>query len=1078
MYRFWGSITKQVFEALKPQCIVEIGCEDGKNTSNLLQYCVRHNAEIHVIDVQPLFDVATWTQRHAGRLHVHRGKSLDILPQLPAYDAALIDGDHNWYTVYNELRCIEQHMVQHGTNVLVMLHDVDWPYARRDMYYNPENIPPEYRQPHCRGGLMPERKEPQKDRGINPQHFHAAVEGGERNGVLTAVEDFLKQSTYPWKLICIPGLNGLGILAPERLLQARPALSTTLSSLETPPALKPHLQLLLDDSVRNFLSALDSNIHRTKAVHSIGNALALHVRQMLPKGQQVLLRSTSDHGALWDAFHRNHFLVRRCESTEEVPAQPYDVLIYTEQALRKEKDLRTLHEETPTGSLLCLLAQEWPSQLAKQNQQLVEQLTHHGWVPTEACSYPGISIFWKTRPVDIVIPIHNAYKQTVRCVESVLKHTKDVPHHIVLIDDCSTDARMLPYLRSVASAHPHVTLIAQQENLGFVRTANTGLPLHTDRDVVLLNSDTEVTEGWLRSITLTAYEKPDCASAIPLSNEASVYSLFREHMGTIRQQIGLDRLTQIIIKHSLKLRPEIPTAVGFCMFLKRDALMAIGVFDTSYGMGYGEENDWCMRARRAGYRHYLADDCFVYHEGHVSMRAAGLVQEEQTTDPRNEAILSVRFPEYKPLIKEYLRQDRNMHAIRNQYSKVTVQSLSAGKKRVAHLLHVHPFSTIGGTQRHVQDLMTQAGDGYCSLAIFPEPGQKRLTVLEYAKGLQHSSYFPLSSEKGEHNLREVFEEILKKYSADLLHVHHCWHTSFGLIEVAKKLHIPVVFSVHDYYALSPNFNLLQRDGTYQGVPKDEEYYDEFLPLSYSAWRRPIRQALSQTDGIVAPSRSALALFDQVYGNVGGPRYVIEHGTDPLWIRKPEYQKGSTGPICFLGSTQRNAKGKQLAEQVALELAKRGQEVVFLGTEERHWPVLQGHQNIHFHGLYRPDQLSAKLQQIHPRLVCLLSTGPETFGYTLSEAWAAGILAYVTDVGALGERMRREGCGRIAPTEDPVLMAEDICTFLVSENYRKSLHNVQRLRLPTRETMWQAYQRLYDLLLGKACSRLASTVPQQ
>ena len=119
-----------------------------------------------------------------------------------------------------------------------------------------------------------------------------------------------------------------------------------------------------------------------------------------------------------------------------------------------------------------------------------------------------------------------------------------------------------------------------------------------------------------------------------------------------------------------------------------------------------------------------------------------------------------------------------------------------------------------------------------------------------------------------------------------------------------------------------------------------------------------------------------------------------------------------------------------------------------------------------------------MQQIHPRLVCLLSTGPETFGYTLSEAWAAGILAYVTDVGALGERMRREGGGRIAPTEDPVLMAEDICTFLVSENYRKSLHNVQRLRLPTRETMWQAYQRLYDLLLGKACSRLASTVPQQ
>ena len=1077
MYRFWGSITKQVFEALKPQCIVEIGCEDGRNTSNILQYCVRNSAEIHAIDVQPLFDAEIWGQRHAGRLHVHRGKSLDILPRLTTYDAVLIDGDHNWYTVYHELRCIEQHMVQHGTDVLIVLHDVDWPYARRDMYYNPEDIPPEYRQPHCRGGLTPERREPLEDRGFNPQHFHAVLEGGERNGVLTAAEDFLKQSTYSWKLICIPGMSGQGILATEHLLRTHPALNELLSSLEIPAALKPHLQLLLDDSVKNFLSALDSNIHRTKTVHSIGSALALHVRQTLPNGQRVLLRSTSNNGELWDAFSEHRFLVRRCETREEIPEQQYDVSVYTEQALRKETNLCTPYEEAPTGSLLCLLAQEWPSPLAKQDAMLVEQLTFHGWVPAEEYSYPGTTLFWKTRPVDIVIPIHDAYKQTRRCVESVLQNSKDVPYHIVLIDDCSTDARIFPYLRSVANTHPNVTLIVQKENLGFVRTANVGLSLNADHDVVLLNSDVEVTEGWLRRLTLTAYEKPDCASAIPLSNEASIYSLFWEHIGMIKQKIGPKNFARIIAKHSLKLRPEIPTSVGFCMFLKRDVLKTIGVFDTSYGMGYGEENDWCMRARRAGYRHYLADDCFMYHEGQVSMRAAGHVQKGQTTDPRNEAMLSARFPEYQPLIEAYLQQDRSRLAIRNQYCRVLIKALTVGRKRVAHLLHLNPFSNIGGTQRNVQDLMTQSGDDYCSLAIFPELDQERLTVLEYADGLQCCSHFPLAPESGERGLREVFGEILKKYSVDLLHVHHCMHTSFGLIEVAKKLHIPVVFSVHDYYALSPNFNLLQRDGTYHGIPKDEEYYDEFLSLSYGVWRRPIRQALSQTDGIVAPSRSALALFDQVYGDIGGPRFVIEHGTDPLWIRKPEYQKGSTGPICFLGSTQRNVKGKQLAEQVALELARRGQEVVFLGTEEHHWPVLQGQPGIHFRGLYRPDQLSEKLQQIHPRLVCLLSNWPETFGYTLSEAWAAGIPAYVTDVGALGERMRREQCGRLAPTEDPVHMAEDICAFLVSEDYQKALHRIQLLRLPTCRTMWQSYQRLYDSLLEKTFSHLAPTVPQ-
>jgi len=1077
MHRFWGSIIGQVFEAFKPQSIVEIGCEDGKNTKNLLQYCTGNNAEIHVIDVQPLFDAEIWEQRHAGRLHVRRGKSLDILPRLTTYDAVLIDGDHNWYTVYSELRCIEQHIVQHGTDVLVMLHDVDWPYARRDMYFNPEDIPPEYRQPHCRGGLTLERREPLEDRGINPQHFHAIREGGERNGVLTAVEDFLKQSAYSWKLVRIPGISGMGILATERLLQTRPALGALLSSLETPAALRLHLQLLSDENARNLLRALEGDTYRLHNVHAIGDLLAQKIRKILPNGRWVLMRSTNEMGKLCNAFHNNHFLVRRCASTEEVPEQQYDVSVYTEQTLRKEKNLRTPYEEAPTGSLLCLLAQEWPSPLAKQDTMLVEQLSFHGWVQAEEYSYPGTTLFWKTRPVDIVIPIHNAYKQTRRCVESVLTYTKGVPHHIVLIDDCSADARMLPYLRSVASTHPNVTLIVQQENLGFVQTANVGLSLNADHDVVLLNSDAEVTEGWLRRLTLTAYEKPDCASVIPLSNKASVYSLFQEQFDAIRRQIGLERFAQIIAEHSLRLRPEIPTAVGFCMFLKRDVLREIGMFDTVYGMGYGEENDWCMRARRAGYRHYLADDCFVFHAGQVSMRTSGLVRDGEITNPENEAILRARFPEYQPLIEHYLQHNQDLSTIRHHCCSTLMPALTTGKKRLAYLLHFNPFERIGGTERHVQDLMQQAGDAYCSLAVFPELEQKRLTVLEYADGLQHYNHFPLSPEGGEHNLREVFEAILKKYSVDLLHVHHCMHISFGLIEVAKKLHIPVVYSVHDYYALSPNFNLLQRDGTYQGIPKNEEYYDEFLSLSYGVWRRPIRQALSQTDGIVAPSRSALALFDQVYGDVGGPRFVIEHGTDPLWIRKPEYQKGSTGPICFLGSTQRNAKGKQLIEQVALELAKHGQEVVFLGTQEHHWPVLQGQPGVHFHGLYRPDQLSEKLQQIHPRLVCLLSNWPETFGYTLSEAWTAGIPAYVTDVGALGERMRREQCGRIAPTEDPVHMAEDICAFLVSEDYQKALHRIQLLRLPTCRTMWQSYQRLYDSLLEKTFSHLAPTVPQ-
>src|SRR5690606_26010799 len=130
-------------------------------------------------DPAPDFDPAEHEARFPGRYVFHRAPSLDVLPTLDGIDAALIDGDHNWYTVFNELRLIAEGAERAGTPLPVLvLHDVGWPYGRRDLYYAPERIPEEHRQPYVQRGLLPGNPGVVRRGGLNPTMWNAETEGG------------------------------------------------------------------------------------------------------------------------------------------------------------------------------------------------------------------------------------------------------------------------------------------------------------------------------------------------------------------------------------------------------------------------------------------------------------------------------------------------------------------------------------------------------------------------------------------------------------------------------------------------------------------------------------------------------------------------------------------------------------------------------------------------------------------------------------------------------------------------------------------------------------------------------------
>jgi GT2 family glycosyltransferase len=220
--------------------------------------------------------------------------------------------------------------------------------------------------------------------------------------------------------------------------------------------------------------------------------------------------------------------------------------------------------------------------------------------------------------VDVVIPVYRGYRETRRCLRSVLADRSYPLGRVIVVDDRSPEPRLSAYLDRLARLG-QIILIRHRRNLGFVRSANSGIQAADDRDVILLNSDTEVPAGWLSRLAGQAYAQADIATVSPMSNNATICSYPSGDGGPIafgRTLADVDKQCQMV---NAGRSIDAPTTVGFCMYIRREALNQVGLFDEErFGLGYGEENDFCLRSTAKGWKHRIACDTFVYHEGSVS----------------------------------------------------------------------------------------------------------------------------------------------------------------------------------------------------------------------------------------------------------------------------------------------------------------------------------------------------------------------------------------------------------------------------------------------------------------------------
>jgi GT2 family glycosyltransferase len=231
-------------------------------------------------------------------------------------------------------------------------------------------------------------------------------------------------------------------------------------------------------------------------------------------------------------------------------------------------------------------------------------------------------------PVDVVVPVHNQRRLTEACLASVLAADVRTRFELVVVDDASTDPVLQETLTEAAAAG-RFKLLTNETNLGFTRSVNRGMRVHPDRDVVLLNNDVVVFDGWLDRLRRAVDAHPRVASVNPLTNASHIGCYpFRVPDGMVRFEVPDADIDAMASEANAERTAEVHTTVGFCMYISRAALDEVGLFDAeNFPVGYGEESDFCYRARRLGWRHLIAGDSFVRHwEGQTfASRKARLV---------------------------------------------------------------------------------------------------------------------------------------------------------------------------------------------------------------------------------------------------------------------------------------------------------------------------------------------------------------------------------------------------------------------------------------------------------------------
>ena len=253
-----------------------------------------------------------------------------------------------------------------------------------------------------------------------------------------------------------------------------------------------------------------------------------------------------------------------------------------------------------------------------------------------------------TRGLTIIVPVYNAPDAVERCLQSVLTRTDLRRHRVLMINDGSSDERVQPLLERFAR-HPGFHLLVNPQNMGYTRTINRGIQCAGDDDILLLNSDTIVHDGWIEGMQKVALGTPKAGTVTAMGDNSGAFSFPTSGVLNPKpEDMSYDDWAHRIISFTQDSDAiDVPTGNGFCMYIRRDLMDHIGLFDEeAFPRGYGEENDFCMRTIKAGWKNFISPHAYVFHQ-----RTASFGAEKEGLMKTAMEIVNQRHPDYARKVK-------------------------------------------------------------------------------------------------------------------------------------------------------------------------------------------------------------------------------------------------------------------------------------------------------------------------------------------------------------------------------------------------------------------------------------------
>lgn len=604
--------------------------------------------------------------------------------------------------------------------------------------------------------------------------------------------------------------------------------------------------------------------------------------------------------------------------------------------------------------------------------------------------------------VSVLIPVYKGRAETLRCIQSVLTAACQTPFELVVINDASPDFQLAADLEKL-SRLGLFKLLANDENRGFVYTVNRGMTFAEDKDIVLLNADTEVYEGWLDRLYQAANRDPRTGTVTPLSNNATIcsYPRFLEDNPYPLELsfAAMDRLTSTVNK---AIDVEAPTGVGFCMYIKRTCLNAVGLFDEkTFGKGYGEENDFCQKAIRKGWRNIIAADVYVRHLGSASFQGEKAKRVQDALK-----ILDKRYPNYRKDIDKFIQNDP-LREIRCRLDTSRMKRMCRDKN-VLIVCH----NRGGGSERRVQeDIFHYSQLGFGIFILRPVPKQPSLVNLGHPviRSFPNINPFVLSD-------TAVLAVTLKGLGITEIHTHSLVDYSSDapalIKQLAETLNIPWKANLHDYKVICPRINLVDENGLYCGEPSEMECNrclsqrgSDFNVTNIKDWRTIHATGLAGAKTVILPDQDMADRLGRYFPDINftvEPHEAIDL-TDFKTIT-PQLEEGQNLRIAIIGAIGK-LKGFHAIMACAKQAKQLGLPLEFIVMGYTMNDKLMEDSGVKVTGQYHEHEALAKLKSLSPHVVWLPSIWPETYSYTLSIAFKARLPVFAFDIGAIARRLK-------------------------------------------------------------------------